>query len=128
SQHFGGKLLSVFTCIVIRLSVGMVFGKVAIGRRIGWDGDSDGSGQQAMRFVRSVFTHHTKDNLTGMKKPYSLCLGNDLTSRGKYARDTNQIIRSQACIAQGHLETREFLLMLSNTLRQKDSFCNEHRS
>ena len=60
---------------------------------------------------------HQETDLTGNKLQKTFLLGYQLTSLGKDARDSDEVVGLNAGVPEGEFETLEFVLVFSNALR-----------
>ncbi len=73
-----------------------------------------------MRLVGGVFRHHRKHDFSGMQVLESLRAWDQLAVGRKDGRDTYQVLRCDARIAQSEFERGEALPMFPHTFGEED--------
>src|SRR5437870_3794749 len=123
-QHGGGQVLGVVAGLVVGLAVAVVLGEVAVLVAVLRDGDPDRGGHQTVRLVGGVLAHHDVEDLSGLEQLLPLLQRDQLAVGRKDRRHAHQVVLRDAGRAQRHLEARELLAVLADTLGQVDLLGN----
>src|SRR5438034_371795 len=123
-QHGGGQVLGVVAGLVVGLAVAVVLGEVAVLVAVLRDGDPDRGGHQTVRLVGGVLAHHDVEDLSGLEELLPLLQRDQLAVGRENRRHAHQVVLRDAGRAQRHLEARELLAVLADTLGQVDLLGN----
>src|SRR5208283_2395922 len=109
---------------VFGLAERMVLAEISVRVAIGGDGDANRRREQTVRLVRGVFGNHREYYFPGMQIRQPLRAWNELAVGRKDGRDTNQVLRGDAGVAQSEFERGETLPMFSHTFGEEDFLGN----
>jgi hypothetical protein len=124
-EHFRGELFGVFAGDFFGFAEGVMLGKVAVHQFVAGKRQTDAGGDEAVRFLRGIFTNYGESDLARLDVLQTLATGNQFTVGRENRRDAHDVACGDSCIAQGELEARKSFAMFTDAFGEEDLLRDE---